>query len=201
MPKNFRNIFFLFVTSCCVLFSLPSCRVAKNLPQGQSLLVKNKFIIKNKIKYAEKERIHEDFAKIAAQKPNRRFLQIMPFKMWLYYNATRGKKLTKFKQWIIDKVGEAPVVYDSTLTEKSVSSMENYLFNYGYFHAHVTDTVITKKKRTRIIFNIQTNELWKIGDVELPKEHNICDSLVCILKIIRVLFFFVITVSVTCAWK
>ncbi len=178
MQKTFSHLLFSLLCFCAILFFLPSCRVVKNLPEGQSLLVKNKFILKNKTTNAEKERIRDDLGKIAAQKPNRRFLQIMPFRMWMYYSATRGKKLTKFKQWIIDKVGEAPVIYDSTLVSKSVTNMENYLFNYGYFHAQITDTVTTKKKRTRITYNIQTNELWKIGDVELPNGHNTCDSLV-----------------------
>ncbi|HLP20901.1 MAG TPA: hypothetical protein VK174_11400, partial [Chitinophagales bacterium] len=116
--------------------------------------------------------------KIAAQKPNVRFFQILPFRMWLYHSATRGKKLTKFKQWIIDKVGEAPVVYDSTLAEKSIASMENYLWNYGYFNRTVTDSVVTKKKRTRVIYNVHTNLQWKLGDISLPNGHNTCDSIV-----------------------
>jgi outer membrane protein insertion porin family len=178
MPKNLSSLFFALLTFCTVVLLLPSCKVTKTLPEGQSLLTKNKFIFKTKLKNAEKEKVRDDLAKIAAQKPNIRFFGIMPFRMWLYNSATRGKKLTKFKQWIIDKVGEAPVVYDSTLKVKSVSNMENYLFNYGYFHAHVTDTIITKKKRTQIHYNIQPNELWKIGDVELPGNHNTCDSLV-----------------------
>lgn len=178
MQKNFRSVIYIFLSFCCLVSFLSSCRVVKNLPPQQSLLVRNKFVLKDKLKLAERERIKEDFAKIAAQKPNKRFFQILPFRMWIYHSATRGKKLTKFKQWLIDKVGEAPVVYDSTLRVKSVSSMENYLFNYGYFHAHVTDTVITIKKRTRVTYNIQTNEQWKIGEVQLPNGHTICDSLV-----------------------
>ncbi len=178
MQKPFRNIFLTLACFCALLFFLPSCRVVKNLPEGQSLLVKNKFILKNKTTTAEKEKIREDLGKIAAQKPNLRFLGFMPFRLWLYHSATRGKRLTKFKQWIIDKVGEPPVIYDSTLVSKSVTNMENYLFNYGYFHAQVTDTVITKNKRTRIQFNVETKELWKIGDVALPGNHNTCDSLV-----------------------
>jgi outer membrane protein assembly factor BamA len=178
MQKNFRHIIYTVLCICAIITSLPSCRVVKHLPEGQTLLVKNKFVLKDKLKLAERERIKDDFAKIAAQKPNKRFFQILPFRMWIYYSATRGKKLTKFKQWLIDKVGEATVVYDSTLRVKSISSMENYLFNYGYFHAHVTDTVVTKNRRTRIIYDVQTNQQWKIGEVELPKEHNITDSLV-----------------------
>ncbi len=178
MQKNLTLFIYPLLCLCVILLSLPSCRVVKSLDEGQSLLVKNKFILKNNTNFTEKEKTREDLGKIAAQKPNQRFVGILPFRMWLYYSATHGKRLTKFKQWIIDKVGEAPVVYDSTLVSKSVTNMENYLFNYGYFHARVTDTVITNKKRTRIQFNVETKELWKIGDVALPNGHNTCDSLV-----------------------
>lgn len=179
MPKHTRNIIFALLSACAIILTLPSCRVVKNLPEGQTLLVKNKFDIKSKkLGFTEKERVHDDLSKIAAQKPNVRFLGIMPFRMWLYYSATRGKKLTKFKQWIIDKVGEPPVVYDSTSSEKSITNMENYLWNYGYFNRQVTDTAITKKRRTRVIYTVLPNVQWKIGNVQLPGGRTATDSIV-----------------------
>ena len=182
MQKRFRNIFFFFSFSVYLLFSLSSCQIAKHLPEGQSLLVKNKFSIQSKVKGGAKQRMHEDLTKIAVQKPNIRFLGIMPFRLWLYHSATKGKKLTKFKQWIIDKVGEAPVIYDTSATEMSRSRIENYLFNYGYFDSHVSDTFITTNKKTSVYYRVKTNDAWKIGDVELPKRHNDCDSIVRALR-------------------
>jgi outer membrane protein assembly factor BamA len=140
--------------------------------------VKNKFAITGRQTVSEKEKIWEDLYKITAQKPNRRFLKIFPSRMWLYYSATRGKRLTKFKQWIIDKVGEAPVTYDSTLTVKSRSNIENYFFNIGYFHASVNYVTLTKRNRTTVVYRINPGVSWKIGEVELPKKHTTCDSLV-----------------------
>lgn len=166
MRKSFRNAFFLFSFSFSLLFVLPSCNVSKHLPEGQSLLVKNKFIIdKKSMTVAERDKVKTDFASIVAQKPNRRFLGFMPFKMWLYYSATKGKKLTRFKQWIIDKVGEEPVIYDSLYTEKTERLLENYMFNFGYFYADITDTVITKNKRTKVIYTLTNGPVWKVGTV------------------------------------
>lgn len=178
MRTNFRNLFCPLLLLSAVLLSVSSCRVVKHLPDGQSLLVQNKFVvINNKL---EKKRISEDLSRIAAQKPNHRFLQVFPIKMWIYYKAQRAgeKKLTKFNQWLMDKVGEAPVVFDSTQLPKSADYMNNYLFNIGYFHSVVRDTVITKKKRTKIIYTVDPGVLWKISEVELPKGHTILDSLV-----------------------
>lgn len=177
MRKNFLNLpILLLPILVSLLFS--SCRVVKHLPEGQTLLYKNKFHIQSKAGAAEKNDMREDLSKIALQKPNKRFLQLMPFKMWLYHSSVRAKKLTKFRQWIIDKVGEPPVIYDSTLTVRSCVQMENYLFNAGYFYSDVTDTTITRRRRTRVYYSINTGEAWKIGTVELPAGKTEIDSVV-----------------------
>ena len=178
MRKNLGRTFILITAFICLTSLLPSCKVAKNLPEGQSLLVKNKFAIKITAKRPEKEKITDDLTKITAQKANKRVFGFAPVRMWFYYSAARSKKLTKFKQWIMDKVGEAPVVYDSTLTQQSCNQIRDYLFNYGYFHATVSDTVITKNKKTTIVFRVEPKELWTIKEVELPRGHTSCDSIV-----------------------
>ncbi len=179
MRKNFLPILFHFCLMLCLLSLLPSCKVAKNLPEGKSLLVRNKFAIPKKVMpVLERDKIKNDFAAIAAQKPNRKFLGILPFRMWLYNSAAHSKKLTRFKQWIIDKVGEPPVVLDTALTEKTVRLYENYMFNFGYFYATVTDTIVTKKKRTVVTYRLHNGPVWNIGTVEYVVGKYKCDSLV-----------------------
>jgi outer membrane protein assembly factor BamA len=136
---------------------------------------------------AERDKVRSDFAGIVAQKPNRRFLGFMPFKMWLYYSATKGKKLTRFKQWIIDKVGEEPVIYDSTYTEKTKKLLENYMFNFGYFYAYITDSVITKNKRTIVIYTLTNGPVWKVGKVEFVKGKYKSDSIAYAFRINSIL--------------
>ncbi|HWB63844.1 MAG TPA: POTRA domain-containing protein, partial [Chitinophagales bacterium] len=178
MLVRIKNILPQIFVLLCALSALPACKVTKTLGQNESLLVRNKFLLSTPVQAAVREKMHEDVAKITAQKPNIRVFGFLPMRMWLYYSATHGKKLTKFKQWIIDKVGEAPVVYDSSLTEKSKLQIENYLFNAGFFYATVNDTVIIKKKRATVIYNLHTGDPWTIGEVELPAGHNTYDSLV-----------------------
>lgn len=177
MQKNFLRLSSIPLL-LGILFSVSSCRVVKHLPAEQTLLFKNKFVIHSSASTNEKGDLREDLSKIAVQKPNKRFLQLFAFKMWLYHSAVRAKKLTKFRQWIIDKVGEPPVVYDSTLAAKSCTQMENYLFNAGYFYAQVTDTVRVKSRRTRVSYLIETGLPWKIGTVELPPGKTEIDSVV-----------------------
>lgn len=175
--KPGNTLFCLFLITCVIVL-FPSCRVAKNLPEGESLLVKNKFVFKTKAPVAVKQRWREDLAKIAAQKPNIKVFGFAPIRMWLYYSSARSRKLTKFKQWMIDKVGEAPVVYDSSAVTKSLDLMGQYIFNSGYFHETIKDTVITKKKKTQVIYTINTEDPWIISEIDLPKGHTTTDSIV-----------------------
>lgn len=180
MAKNPGRYIYSILLFLIVACALPSCKVAKNLPEGQTLLVKNKVVIENKkqLPVLVRDKVREDLSNIAAQKPNRKFLGILPFRMWLYYNATQKKKLTKFRQWLIDKVGEPPVVYDSISTAKSEQLMENYMFNFGYFHADIRDTTITKKRKSVVTYSVNTGPAWKIGKVTFPQSKFATDSLV-----------------------
>ncbi|MFN8288103.1 MAG: BamA/TamA family outer membrane protein [Chitinophagales bacterium] len=161
-----------------LLFSLDSCKVAKSLPPDQNLLVKNKIVIKNKLTLHEKDKLKADLGNVAVQKPNHRFLGFLPFRMWLYYSASKGKKITKFKQWIMDKVGERPVIVDSASTERSEVLMENYLFNYGYFYADVSDSTVIKNKKAVTTYTITPGPLWHLGKITFPQGNTAADSLI-----------------------
>ncbi len=181
MQRSLRTIFLLFSSVFCVACFLPSCKVAKSLPEGQSLLVKNKIVILTNVKSAEKNKMKADLPNIASQKPNIRLFGFWPLRMDLYHSAKTSAakhKLTKFKQWIMDKVGEAPVIYDTLGVDKSRGQMENYLFNFGFLYAKVSDTVVTKNKKTTITFFVNPGTRWKVGEIELPKAHTNCDSIV-----------------------
>lgn len=154
---------------CAVLVSFQSCKVARKLPEGKSLLVRNKFTIQSSSKTELKNKLRDDLKQIAIQKPNKRMLGFISIKMWMYVSATRNKKkLTKFRQWIIDKVGEPPVVYDPELAQRSDKAMKNYLFNSGYFYADVKHDSIIKRKKAIVHYQINTSNEWKFGSVTFP---------------------------------
>ncbi|HEX2616658.1 MAG TPA: hypothetical protein VHL57_03895, partial [Flavobacteriales bacterium] len=50
-------------------------------------------------------------------------------------------------EWLREDVGEAPVVLDSALIDRSVEQLERYLDKEGYFQAVVTDTVLLSRKK------------------------------------------------------
>lgn len=161
-----------------LLAGFSSCRITKDFSEDEALLVKNKVVILNKLPVAERDKVKEDLSNITAQKTNRKFLGIIPFKMWIYHTATRpNKRLTRFRRWLIEKVGEEPVVMDTSATTRTERAMENYLFNFGYFYADVQDTIFIKNKKAKVVYNVSTGEAWKIGKVNFIAGKNPADSL------------------------
>lgn len=178
MQRLFTSKVNSFCALLVLLLSFSACNVAKRLPEGNSLLVKNKIVLTSKLPKADRDKIKTDLANIVTQKPNKRFLGFLPFRMWMYQSVSKTKKLTKFKQWVIDKVGEQPAVFDTTYIDRSGRMMSNYLNNYGYFYAAVEDSAVTKRKRTTVTYTVHTGDVWKIGKVTFPNANSATDSLI-----------------------
>ncbi|MGP8217801.1 MAG: BamA/TamA family outer membrane protein [Bacteroidia bacterium] len=84
-----------------------------------------------------------------------------------------GKKPKPFKskepgtfsdEWVRG-LGEAPVVLDSTLMERSVEQIMKYLHSKGYFDARVTDSVYVKGKIAEVAYIISQGKPYTINKV------------------------------------
>ncbi len=174
--KNFNYIknFGLF-TSLFIL--IQGCSPTKKLSEGNYLLKSNNIVINGKKDVQEKQKLKESLKAIALQKTNTKTIGFLPLKLWLY-TAANTKKENKFNWWIKNKVGEAPVVYDSILANKTDKSMLNYMQNAGFFNAKVSHTVDYKKRKATVTYTIEPAQVWTIGRVLYPRPTYPTDSLV-----------------------
>ncbi|HEY8366142.1 MAG TPA: POTRA domain-containing protein [Bacteroidia bacterium] len=152
----------LFLGAMGMLLILASCSPTRKLADGERLL------IKNKIERVNKKESTLDVDEYVFQKTNKKFLGIWRFNLFVYNlvnqekmhkNQARKDSITAEKNKIrvakgkpekepkpvfgqrLLKFGEPPAIYDSSLTPLSVNNMKQYLFNKGFFHANVTDSV------------------------------------------------------------
>jgi outer membrane protein assembly factor BamA len=166
---------------CCFFTAwvmwVTSCSISKSLPEGKTLLQSSKVDVKKIGKMTERDRLREDLTAIMLQKPNKRFLGILPFRLWFYLAASKGKE-NKFNRWIKNKVGEPPVVFDSLIAQKTEALMENYLWNYGYFENDVSFvTKNKKKKRTSITYTISPGKVWSLGTIFFPTGNSVSEAI------------------------
>ncbi|MFH1298004.1 MAG: BamA/TamA family outer membrane protein [Bacteroidota bacterium] len=160
---------------------LGACNVTKNLSEGEYLLVKNK------IEIDTKKVSTDDLSGYYQQTPNSKFLGIFRPGISIYHMGSKGKD-TKFKKWLRNKIGSAPVILDTSLVTIGLKQMGLYLNNVGYFNSTLSDTMVYRKKKAKVFYRIHTtqpytirNLTWSVTDTQLAAFVYI-DSSKCLIK-------------------
>jgi outer membrane translocation and assembly module TamA len=148
-----------------------SCNPTRKLKANEYLLVENEII--DNTTTLDKEEI-KSYIK---QQPNRRILGLIRFHLGIYNlvdqkkmkarkivhdkkmaaknekRRAKGKKdkdrLT-WREWLLD-IGEAPVLLDSTLMNKSARQIKLFLNNKGYFNSEVHDSVVVHRSNDSLV--------------------------------------------------
>lgn len=154
MHKNRLKLLTIFI----ITLLLTSCNVTKYVPEGEYLL--------NDIKIVpdKKELKDTDFSIYLRQHPNLKLFNFIPFNLGLYSISSPDTTL-----WInrfLQKIGDAPVIYDSSLVKSSAQELTKAMRNKGYLNADVTYNTAFKKKKANVTFNINSNEPYKINDIK-----------------------------------
>lgn len=129
----------------CALFA--SCSSSKFLDEDESVLSKVKITTDSKqVKASQME-------SYIRQRPNSKWFSL--FKVPLGTYCLSGTDTTKKVNRLLRKMGEAPVVYDSTLAELSCASLRTAMQNMGYMHADASFTTTKKKRKTKVEYTLR----------------------------------------------
>lgn len=94
------------------------------------------------------------------QKENLKILKMTKFHLHLYNLSRKSKE----NGWL-KRIGEAPVIFDRQLTNKSVEQFEQYLKNRGYYNARVTSDIRFKKKKAWVTYKIETEKPYRVRNI------------------------------------
>ena len=144
-------------------FVCSACSVTRHLSEGEYFL--QKVTVEEDRSAPRKERIPaSDLEKYIRQTPNKRFLGTN-FYVWLYEQADPEKQ-NRWNEWK-RRVGQAPVLLDMGLTEKSAQNLKVYMDTKGFFSstaAFEVDTV-SRPKRARVTYRPRQGVPYRIGSV------------------------------------
>ncbi len=154
----------LLNTRCNLLFlaliftagGLFSCRPTRHVAENEYLLERYR------VELPSKDIDRNELKDYVRQKPNKRILG-MRFHLWLHNMANPAKPGWPHN-WL-RRIGEEPVIYDPFLTQRSVTQIEQYLRNKGYYSAEVEDTLRTRKKRAKITYLVNPQAAHHIVSV------------------------------------
>ena len=148
---------------------MSSCNINKFIPENKSLVKSNKVIIEG-----EKTEISKsELSTYITLKPYKSAIRTK-IPTWLYYKS-KQKPNSKFWKWFDEKFGKEPVYYDVTEAKNSANQMMKYLDNVGHFNSKVNHTVQTKKKRSKVTYNVYPTEPYRINNITYTFEDSIVE--------------------------
>ena len=153
----YRVLTYLFLC----LFLTVSCSVNKFIPEGEHLLKDVKIVSNTNTANVSKARSY------VRQTPNAKWFSLV--KVPLYTYALSGKDTTMWHNRVLQRLGEAPVIYDAGMAERSRSNIQQMLVNDGYLHATV-DFECEKddrKKRAVAKYYLHERERYYVSEINL----------------------------------
>ncbi|MGI5833529.1 MAG: BamA/TamA family outer membrane protein [Bacteroidales bacterium] len=145
-----KSLFYVLIS---LLFF--SCNTLKYVPEDRQLLTGTSIEIKDE-KLPKKE-----LKNYLRQQPNSRFWGLFRINLGLYNIS--GQDTSKWINRSLRKIGEAPVVYEELLTQRSAMALERYLFSKGYFDSEVETRTVSKGRKIKTIYSIRPNQAYRIN--------------------------------------
>ena len=141
------------------LIFICSCSSQKYISEGEYLL--------------DKVSVTTDTARIntsvlsgyVRQQPNSRWVSLfkVPLGIYLMSNPKSNSSVNRF----IRRMGEAPVVYDTVLSERSRQLIQDAMFNMGYLQAKVDIKEKYNKHKVAVSYNIHPGVRYYVESVEV----------------------------------
>lgn len=154
----------------CLLLLLCSCKVTKYVPEGSYLLDKVKITTDNKALN------DTDFSIYLRQRPNPKLFNFINFNLGLYSLSSPDTTL-----WInrfLQKIGDAPIIYDSIATQSSANELQKVMRNKGYTNATVNTDIKFKKKKAQVHYHITSNKPYRIKTFKYRIKNHEVDSII-----------------------
>ena len=159
----------MLMLSCSIM--MLSCSVNKFIPEGEYLLDDVIIVSNTNNANAKKARSY------MRQQPNSLWFGIAKVPMRTY--ALSGTDTTKWINRALQRMGEAPVVYNETLAERTRVNIEQMLRNDGYLHATVDLDCQKndKKKRAIVTYYLHERERYYISKMKLVTDDRQIESI------------------------
>jgi outer membrane protein insertion porin family len=154
---------YIFLLSLALLAA--SCKSTKFLDEDESLLKEVKFDIVNKSEVKDKAAFELELRYFLRQDVNKKFLGIP--REYIYYKSIEKKDSSGIDKWVRNTFGEKPSVYNQAETDKTISSIEQYLkYKKGFPNAEVSYDLKSNNKISKITYKINLNSRHYVANID-----------------------------------
>lgn len=110
---------------------------------------------------------HTELREYIRQKANFKVFGLMKWQLYVYSWSGRNEKKWLNKQ--LRRIGEPPVILDTSLVRQSEEELQRFLVNKGYINAEVASEIDTSRhnKKAIVTYRIHSNEPYRISHYEM----------------------------------
>lgn len=142
---------------------LAGCSASKFLSDDQTILSHVN------VKSTQKAVSSSSFQTLVRQRPNSRWFNLVKVPLGIY--CMSGRDSAQGLNKLIRRLGEAPVVYQASLSQDSRKKMQTALVNRGYLHADVGLSENIKRRRVRVLYTLKPGRLYTVGNISWDVEN------------------------------
>lgn len=135
------------------------CSSTRHVPDGERLLDKVEIVVDDSSRVSTTELYN-----YLRQTPNHKVLGFARLQLGIY-NMSGRDSTSRFNRWL-RKIGQAPVIFDTTLTDQSARQLRLALINRGYNNATVEiDTMARGDKKMQVAYHLRPGEPFVVETV------------------------------------
>jgi outer membrane protein assembly factor BamA len=150
----FRFHFGVFAS--VVLFITAACSSAALLPHDTYRLTENEIKIEGKDRNVKVKELQS----YLRQTPNKTIFLGLRFHLGMYVAAPPCDTCWLGKA--MRTLGEAPVIFDPDMVGQSKNNLIQYMRSRGYYGAQVSDSVVFKRHKAKVIYTVTPSEVTRI---------------------------------------
>lgn len=149
-----------------------SCSVDRYIPEGQHMLSKINVMCDDED--ISKNYLLSDY--IVQNTNSKWFGARVPLKIY----TLSGTDTTKWFCRFMRRIGEAPVLYDSLKSERTMDDMSKVLSNAGYMKATIDEVRKVKGKKMKVTYDVHPNDRYTIRSIQRSSDDSGLRQFVCV---------------------
>ncbi len=146
----------MIATTLAGVVAFSSCSSEKFLDEGSTVLSSVS------IKSTDKALNPKNYSRYIKQHPNSKWFGLVKVPLGIYCMAGRDTS----HNHTLRKLGEAPIVYDSAMSENSLTNLRNAMASAGYLKADASYKIRHKKHKTSVEYTIKPGTLYSIDSIK-----------------------------------
>lgn len=164
---NLRKLL-LLLFAFGVLAGLSGCSNTRYLSEGQQLYIGANAELQSNEQLPNQKEVEAELEGLLRPEPNFSIFGLRPT-LWVYNIMGTPRREKGIRNWIKNKVGEPPVLFEEVDPDLNVTIIDNRLNNQGYFQPEVTYETEEEDRKVTINYLARVNQPYRIKEVIFPQ--------------------------------